>query len=249
MRRNASRTNLVFQRELSRSGNVREVAPAAGRVVARGLTVGRGVDDVDDGRKQHAPALAVQPRAHALAGDRAGDQDDLPVQPRQHPAAGRGLVDDELDEIAWTRHPYSPTSAGSCARSRSNRVLSGRAGLAPGVGGHTVAKWPEVVVGLRVELGQQGLARGGARGVDQAGIERRQIGQDALARLAACAFGARPQPIERPHDLVEHIVGQPQGRPALGEGRAATERREPADRPRDMRRQSFTPPRQAPARR
>ncbi len=68
------------------------------------------------------PRLLSSRAQHALAGNRAGNQDDLAVQPRQHPAAGRGLLDEELDEIARTRHRYSPASAGSCARSRSSRA-------------------------------------------------------------------------------------------------------------------------------
>ena len=241
MRRNASRTISSFSASCRGSGDVREVTPATGRVVAGRLAVGRRVEDVDGGGKQHASALAVEPRADALAGNRAGHQDDLPVQPRQHPAAGRGLVDQELDEIAWTRHLYSPASAGSCARSRSSRACA------------AARAWRHASAGMRsrngrrsssacdVELGQHGLAGGGAGGVDQAGIERRQVGQDPLARLAACALGARPQPIERAHDFVEHVVGQPQRRRPRRRRRPA-KRGQPADRAGDVRRQSFTPP-------
>ena len=74
------------------------------------------------------------------------------------------------------------------------------------------------------------------------GIECCQVGQDPLASLAASTLGAGPQPIERPHDLVEHIVGQPERRTSLGRGRDRTKRRQPANRPDDMGRQPFTPP-------
>ena len=90
--------------------------------------------------------------------------------------------------------------------------LSGRTRLAPGVGGHPIAKRPEVLVRLCVELGEHGLAGRRAGGVDQPDIERRQVGQDTFARLAACSLGAGAQAVERPHDFVEHVVGQPQCR-------------------------------------
>ena len=72
--------DLGLQRALPGSGDVRELAPAAGGVVAGRPAIRRRLEDLDGGGKQDAAALAVEPRAHALAGNGAGDEHDLPMQ-------------------------------------------------------------------------------------------------------------------------------------------------------------------------
>ena len=70
----------------------------------RVAAIRRRLLDVDRRRVRDALADRSIRGLHALAGNRAGDEDDLPVGARDHPAAGGGSLDDEREHVAWRRH-------------------------------------------------------------------------------------------------------------------------------------------------
>ena len=68
------------------------------RSTARPIDIGRSsigarVEDGDDVSKRELLLNAIDADAHALSGDRAGDEDNLSFVPREHAPAGDGLLD------------------------------------------------------------------------------------------------------------------------------------------------------------
>ena len=137
---------------------------------------------------------------------------------------------------------YSPTSAGSCARSRSSRVCA------------AARAWRHASAGMRSRNGRRSSSACAPSSASTASpaaaraasiktrVERRQIGEDPFPRLAACALGAgaRPSSARTTSSRTSSASRSGGGRQRR---RAATKGGEPADGPGDVRRQALPPSR------
>ena len=97
-----------FQGALTLVADVRVQAAAAGGIDG-GLTAIAGWRyDLHGIGKRELPLDPPDARSHPLAGYRALYEDDLPLVACEHPASRRGLLNRELDLIAWVKgHDYS----------------------------------------------------------------------------------------------------------------------------------------------
>jgi hypothetical protein len=97
-----------FQGSLTLVADVGVQAAAAGEIDG-GLTAIAGCrDDLHGLAKRELPLDPSDARSHALAGYRALHEDDLSLVACEHPASRRGLLNRELDLIAWMKgHDYS----------------------------------------------------------------------------------------------------------------------------------------------
>jgi hypothetical protein len=85
------------------------VQAAAAREIDGGVTAIAGWrDDLHGIGKRQLPLDPADARSDSLTRYRALHEDDLPLVACEHPASRRGLLDRELDLIAWMKgHDYS----------------------------------------------------------------------------------------------------------------------------------------------
>ena len=135
MRANASAMTCALSVELARVGDVRVQAAAAQRIgeAARGdPATARRPSTVVGVRDALADPLDA--RAHALAGNRAGDEHDLAVGARDHPAAGGRLLDRRAERSGRVSASSAsgPHAGGPATRSLRTRSSAARTARAPG---------------------------------------------------------------------------------------------------------------------
>jgi hypothetical protein len=83
-------------------------AAAAGEIDGGLTTIAGWREDLHGIGKRELPLDPPDARSHSLARYHALHEDDLPLVACEHPASRRGLLDRELDLIAWMkRHDYS----------------------------------------------------------------------------------------------------------------------------------------------
>ena len=108
MRANASRIDVSLER---RAGARRRCARRASRRTADRPPTrprsGDGLEHVARDRVGQPLLRALDPRRHALAGNRAAHEHHLPEVPRDHPSAGRRLLDRELDLLTFVEHQWA----------------------------------------------------------------------------------------------------------------------------------------------
>src|SRR6266850_8213252 len=96
--------HLALDLELAPIRDVTEQIAATQWIGKRLSPIGRRLLDRERLGKGDSLPHALDARAHALARNRAGHEDDLAVHARNHPAASRRLVDGERDGLSWREH-------------------------------------------------------------------------------------------------------------------------------------------------
>src|SRR5207247_7390530 len=113
-----------FDLELTRIRDVAEQIAAAVRIGERLAAIRGRLLDRERLREGDAFPDPLDSRAHALAGNRAGDEHDLTLDARDHPAAGGRFVDREREGLAGRQHESTlvqPSEmVGSPKRSRTS---------------------------------------------------------------------------------------------------------------------------------
>ena len=99
MRANASCDDRGLQLQLPRVRDVGEDVAAACRIASRLAPVRGRLLDERRCRVCGATPHLLDPHPHALAGNCAGDEDDLPLVASDHAPAGGGLLDQERQFI------------------------------------------------------------------------------------------------------------------------------------------------------
>ena len=97
MRANASAITSDFSCNCRSYDDVRVERAAARPIDIDGAPVAARVEHLDRVRKRELLADAIDADAHAFAGNRAGDEHNLPLVPGEHAAAGDRLLDRDDD--------------------------------------------------------------------------------------------------------------------------------------------------------